>query len=309
MIGAQTFWLAVVCLLGAWWARLVLTQASRIAELEKAAGVPLHLTQDQIDRTHRMLYWESGTYVLLLLASSVLVFWLYWRDALRVRGVQAFFASMTHELRTPLTSIRLQAESIAENLANDPAQKPLIERLLEDTMRLESQVERTLELARVEGGGPVFPESLELKPWMERLVANWKEAYGERVRIDAQLADLTAMADPTALQVVMKNLLENSLRHAATGREERVAVSIRVALPGSGPRDGAEITFSDSGGSFRGDARKLGRIFEKGPGSQGAGVGLYLIRVLVEQMGGHVTFRPEAGFETRIRLRGGGANG
>ena len=39
---------------------------------------------------------------------------------------------------------------------------------MEDTMRLESQVERTLELARVEGGGPVFPEPMELKPWLDQ---------------------------------------------------------------------------------------------------------------------------------------------
>jgi signal transduction histidine kinase len=302
MIGAQFAWLLIVCLLGAWWCRLVLSQAGRIAELESAAGLPFHLSQNQIERTHRMLYWESGTYVLLLLASTAIVFWLYWRDALRARGVHAFFASMTHELRTPLTSIRLQAESIADALPEDGATRSLVHRLLEDTMRLEGQVERTLELARVEGGGQIFPEALELRPWFGRLLSAWNEAYGERVRFEAAISDVTAMADATALQVIMKNLLENSLRHA---KREPVQVTISAATPTDEPGGAAfvELNYRDNGAEFTGDARKLGQIFQKGAGSQGAGVGLYLIRVLAEQMGGQVDFLRGAGFAVRVRLK------
>jgi signal transduction histidine kinase len=295
MLSAQIFWLAIVCLLGAWWCRLVLSQAARIAELESAAGMEPGMAQIAIRRTHRMLYWESGTYVLLLLASSALVFWLYWRDVKRVRGIQAFFASMTHELRTPLTSIRLQAESIAENLSGDATQVSLVGRLLEDTMRLEGQVERTLELARVEGGGQVFPQPLELKPWLERMISHWKEAYGERVHFEVSVQDITVTADPTALQIVMKNLLENSLRHA---KRERLEVRIRTHREGQG----MVIAFSDNGAIYKGDSRRLGQIFQKGAASQGAGVGLYLMRVLVEQMGGWVKFRAAEGFEVAVWL-------
>ena len=117
MIGAQVFWLAIVCLLGGWWCRLVLTQATRIAQLETGIGMIPEAIAHQL-RTQRMVFWESLSYFILLLGSTVVVFWLYWRDVQRSRGIQAFFASMTHELRTPLTSIRLQAESIAENLSH-----------------------------------------------------------------------------------------------------------------------------------------------------------------------------------------------
>ena len=92
------------------------------------------------------------------------LFWLYWRDAKRTRSLQAFFASLTHELRTPLTSIRLQAESISDGLADHPEQKDFLQRLLEDSQRLELQVERVLELARVEGGGPIFTQAIQIVP-------------------------------------------------------------------------------------------------------------------------------------------------
>ncbi|MGK5082257.1 HAMP domain-containing sensor histidine kinase [Bdellovibrionota bacterium FG-1] len=296
MVAAQVLWLAVVLLLGAWWGRLVLQQAARIADLENAAGLPYAVAQEHLFRTHRMLFWESGTYVVLLLAITALLFWIYWRDALRSRGVHAFFASMTHELRTPLTSIRLQAESIAENLSADVTQKQLVERLLQDTMRLEGQVERTLELARVEGGGPVFPAPMELKPWLERLVSNWKEAYGERVHFETSFEDISAEADATALQVVMKNLLENSIRHS-----KKAELSVR--LTARSQEGQICITFRDNGAGFHGETRKLGKIFQKGAGSHGAGVGLYLMKVLVGQMGGRVVFNPDPGFETTVWLK------
>jgi signal transduction histidine kinase len=249
-----------------------------------------------------MVFWESLSYFLLLIGSTVIVFWLYWRDVQRSRGIQAFFASMTHELRTPLTSIRLQAESIAENLAGDLSQKSLVERLLEDTLRMESQVERTLELARVEGGGPVFPEQLELKPWLDRIVSGWKEAYGGKVRFDVAVPDVSVIADPTALGVVMRNLLENSVRHS-----KREGLEIRIEAAKSDA--GVALRFRDNGPEYAGDARKLGKIFEKGAGSPGTGVGLYLIRVLVEQMGGQASFAAGRGFEVKVELREGKAHG
>lgn len=300
MIGAQLFWLAIVLLLGGWWCRLVLIQAARIAELETGLGMIPEAVLNQL-RTHRMVFWESLTYFILLIGSTIVVFWLYWRDVKRSRGVQAFFAAMTHELRTPLTSIRLQAEALGEGLAGDPAQKAWVDRLLEDTLRLESQVERTLELARVEGGGPVFPEPLELKPWLERWASGCREAYGLKVRIELSVSDVTAIADPTALGVVMRNLLENSVRHALQCSDSPLEIRINATEQGGG----VLLCFRDNGPGFSGDRKKLGEIFEKGAGSSGTGVGLYLIRVLVAQMGGKATFRADQGFEVQIRLRGG----
>ena len=300
MIGAQVFWLAIVCGLGGWWCRLVLSQASRIAELETALGQSEALAHQL--RTGRMVFWESLSYFALLIGSTVVVFWLYWRDVKRQKGIHAFFASMTHELRTPLTSIRLQAESIAENLGTDNAQKSLLERLLDDVLRLESQVERTLELARVEGGGPVFPESLELKPWLDRLVSGWRDAYGGKVRFETSVPDAAVVADPTALGVVLRNLVENSVRHA-----KRDPLEIRIE--GAQVNSGVALRFRDNGPAFAGDTKKLGLIFEKGAGSHGTGVGLYLIRVLVEQMGGQVTFDAGEGFEVKLWLKEGRAHG
>jgi hypothetical protein len=113
-----------------------------------------------------MVFWEGGTFLVLLLTISGALFWYYRRDMQRARGTQAFFAALTHELRTPLTSVRLQTEAIA---AGEPSQE-LIDRLLVDTHRLESQIDKTLELARIEGGGRLAEQAIRLDQWLERVL-------------------------------------------------------------------------------------------------------------------------------------------
>jgi signal transduction histidine kinase len=293
LVLAQATWMILVAILGAWWGRLLLKQASRIAELEVMTGATTNSAQIQWLKTQRMLSGESVSFFVLVLASTALLFSLYWRDLKRSRSIQAFFASVTHELRTPLTSIRLQAESIAD-ISGDPAQKALIERLLEDTLRLESQVERTLELARVEGGGPVLLQTVQVKPWLDRAIHSWKSVYRDRVDFKTEFEDVSVSADPAALQVILKNLLENSIKHS-----KRIPVVVDVRA-GNG-----FISFQDNGGGYAGNTRRLGELFFRGAGSQGSGVGLYLVQVLMRRMGGDAVFSNEGGFRVDLHFSGG----
>ncbi len=289
MIGAHLFWLLLVCSLGAWWGRLLLSQAELIAKLEA--------NQNQLHHTQRMLYWESPVFFGLLFACTGLLFWLYWADVKRARGLQAFFASVTHELRTPLTSIRLQAESIAENLAEQNTERNLVQRLLEDTVRLESQVERTLELARLEGGGPVYTQAVELKPWLERFVQSWNSAQnsvGHKVEFELLVQDIVVDADPTALQIIFRNLFENSVRHSAT--EAQIRIDIRMTAPSA-------LMIHDTGQGFTGNPNTLGELFQKGPHSPGTGVGLYLVNTLMKKMGGSARFTAHSGFTVHLAFR------
>lgn len=293
MVLAHLIWLGVVCLLGSWWGRLVLIQARKIAELENHLGLALDQTQNHWHRTERMLFWESSTFFALLLGCSALLFWVYWRDVKRARGIQAFFASVTHELRTPLTSIRLQAESISETLSEGVEEKTLVQRLLEDTLRLETQVERTLELARVEGGGPVYSQPLQIKPWLDRFLKTWSSYYREQVEVKTDVEDVLIQADPTAMQMIFKNLLENSIRHSKQNK-------IKITISTLHQAQGIALRLKDNGQGFQGKKSQLGKIFQKGPSSQGTGVGLYLVRVLMKRMGGWVEFTSHSGFEVSL---------
>ena len=62
-------------------------------------------------------------------------------------------------------------------------------------------------------------------------------------------------------------------------------------------------TYRDDGRGFEGDASKLGRLFLRGGASRGTGVGLYLVRVLMDRMGGDVEFAPAQGGGFAVTLR------
>jgi signal transduction histidine kinase len=282
-------WLLVILALVVWWALHLLDQSQRIAELSDLAGVPQAQVLADQATTHRMVFWEGGTFLVLLTTLSVMLFRYYRRDMQRARGTQAFFAALTHELRTPLTSVRLQTEAIA---AGEPTQE-LIERLLVDTHRLESQIDKTLELARIEAGGTLAEQDVRLDAWLERVLRGIVATSGEpvllEVSIDAELPPVRG--DTAALQLILRNVVENAVRHGDTE-------PTRIDVHATRGRHGVEVRLRDYGRGFEGDPAQLGRLFERGGGSRGTGVGLYLVRVLMERMGGTVAFgnAPGGGF-------------
>jgi signal transduction histidine kinase len=314
-------WLLTLACLVSWWARLVARQAQRIALLEGALGMSSQEVAAHGQRVQRMLFWESGAFFFLLLISTGILLWWGLRDRIRSRGIQAFFASVSHELKTPLTGIRLQAEALSE--LNMGGGEVLTRRLLEDAQRLESWVERTLTLARVEGGGTLYLQPVPFAVWWGRFLRSWQAGFPPeqqpQVRFDGEAAPSAwILADLTALSVIFRNLMENALKHgrpAAASVPFQVRCSLRRVQQKSlwplraprfferrASREWIEVCFEDQGSGFAGDVRQLGRLFQKGPTSQGSGVGLYLVQALMHQMGGQVEWRgePASGFQVKL---------
>lgn len=289
-------WLIFLPALGGWWVFHMRQQAERIAALEERSGAPASEAGRQWSRTQRMLYWEGGTFFVGVSGTLFLVAWLYWRDSRRARSLHGFFASVTHELRTPLTGIRLEAESLAELTAPDSPSRALVERLLDDTTRIESQVERALELARVEGAGPVLTQPLNLRSVVGQFLRQWRAPVSTRVAVQNHVGNDAILADPAAVQIILRNLFENSVRHC--GRDQ-----VTIELSSATAPDSASLTVSDDGQPAEGLPRQLGKLFAKGATTKGTGVGLYLVRALMERMGGRAEFEPSP--TTNAGARGG----
>ena len=294
--GAAGLWLALQLVLVVWWATVIERQAAHIAALQAASGAGQDVSAAQWSRTRLMLIGESSTFLALLLVVTLLLAWLYWREQLRARSMQAFFASVTHELRTPLTSIRLQAEAIAEG----DQRAELARRLLEDSHRLESQIEKTLELARIEGGGSLAEQEVPLQPWLAHSIRDIAAAHGDRLNLRAHLdASLPPVqADAAALQLILRNLVENSVRHSRV-------TPVNVRLTASRQGRYVSLEYQDNGRGVAADTGRLGRLFNRGADSHGAGVGLYLVRRLMQRMHGRVRFNtaPGEGFRCELWFR------
>ena len=220
----------------------------------------------------------------------------------RLEGVRRdFVANVSHELRTPLTIVGGFAETLAGEDVPFEARRDFAERILDNTRRMQRIVDDLLDLSRIESGGWVpQPIPIALADVARDVLAAARDAadakglvLGTGIAPDAS----TVHADATALRQVLGNLVDNAVRHTASGeivlfsrRDERgVLVGVRDTGIGIAPEH-------------------LPRIFERfyrvDPGRSreqgGTGLGLAIVRHLVEAHGGRVRAASELARGTEI---------
>jgi signal transduction histidine kinase len=254
--------------LAAWWLYLIYKMNDQWGDLLSTGSGP-NIT--------KLIFWEGSTFVVAVVLLSFSLLMLYSKDRKRNEATKKFFAGLTHELKTPLASIHLQAEVLNENLedsGNEDASK-LLNRLLEDTKKLESQFDKILHVCRIESGASLHPKDIDLIPFIKNVHRQYTPELD--LKLDFEGADpIIVQGDEVALEVVFKNLLENSKFHA-----DQSEVKIKF----SKGQDQLQAVYSDNG-EFEGDASKLGQLFSKGKSSKGSGIGLYLTKLMLHKMGG-----------------------
>jgi signal transduction histidine kinase len=220
-----------------------------------------------------------------------------------------FVAAVTHELKTPLTAIRMYGEMLRDEMVPDAGKKKrYYETIVAEGERLSRLVDNVLELARLERKekkpavaagevGPILEEALTLlQPHAE------KEGFALKLEIEPNLP--TVKVDRDALLQVIFNLVDNAIKYGRNAERKEVKIAAR--------REAGEVVVevADQGPGVA--PRQLRRIFEpfwRGENeltrnTKGTGIGLALVRGLVERMGGQVGARSGAtgGLEVYIQL-------
>jgi signal transduction histidine kinase len=204
-----------------------------------------------------------------------------------------FVAGVTHELHTPLTAIRSAGQNLADGVVADPQQVKRYGALIErEGRRLSDMVGQALELAGIQSGHRVYhPRPEDVAGLVDDALEDCRPLLEERkVRVESEVPeDLPpVLADGEALRRALRNLIENAVRHGRPAEGDGwVGVKARQ-VP-----DGIEIAVSDRGpGIRREDLPHLFEPFYRGrdaSGIPGSGVGLSLVRHVVESLGGTVT--------------------
>jgi signal transduction histidine kinase len=265
-----------------------------IVSAGRAALAP-QLTQaltSEENRRARQYAWE-GSFFLLALAACIAVIARALRAETRVYAEQdSFLALVSHQFKTPLASLQLSLETLALRAPPPQAARTLIERMLADIARMELMVTQILESARLERGRVDFKsEPLQLAAAVARVVTGLEErARGERVAISSSIAaDLYVVSDPLALDVVVRNVLENALAAVKSGGGGTGSIAIS-ARAGNGE---VELSVQDSGVGFQpADGARLFQKFTRlnsGAGYYGTGLGLFIVRRLMELAQGRVS--------------------
>lgn len=273
----------MIFLFGVWWLYLIFKLSDRLATLNAQDGINIG----------SLIKWEGTTFLVLVLILLVSHTLLFIRDQRKNRSITAFFAGLTHELKTPLASIKLQSEVIKDEVDGIDNQRleKLTNRLIEDTIRLENQMDKILQLSRLERNGNLNFVDVDISHFIASIVNN---GYATKLNVNLETDNdsISVKADEFALSIIIKNLLENTISH--TDSKE---VDVRITQVDNH----AVITYQDKG-TFSGDIQKLGNLFYKHESTKGSGIGLYLSRKLIDRMNGSLTITKESGLIFNIEL-------
>jgi signal transduction histidine kinase len=213
-------------------------------------------------------------------------------------------ADVSHELMTPLTAMRgyLETLAMAELTLEPPTRERYLRIVDEETRRLERIIGDLLDLARLEGGGSALRRELvETRALFERVALRHERELAERrirlvTRVDPAAAQV--VGDPDRLEQALQNLAANALRHTPDEGEialtaEPAGRATRIVVRDTGPGITPEHLPLIFDRFYKADAARAGG---------GSGLGLSIVKAIVERHGGTITVRNDRGAVFEILL-------
>jgi PAS domain S-box-containing protein len=223
-----------------------------------------------------------------------------------------FLAVASHELKTPLTSLQLQVEGLLRTLARQKPEAMTPERLLARASTVDRQLQRLgklvnglLDVTRASAAPLQLElEDVDLAKLVREVIGGFEDDLANaNCRLELRLDEsLVGVWDRMRLGQVITNLVSNAIKY---GPGKPIEVVARAA------GDKAVLSVRDQGiGIAPADQRRIFERFARAVSAEhysGLGLGLWIVRILVEAMGGtvRVTSRPGEGstFEVELGLR------
>lgn len=220
------------------------------------------------------------------------------------RARRQLLADVSHELMTPLTAIRGYAETLAlpQFVPASAEGQRAVKVIQEEGERIERLVGDLLDLARFEAGGmSLEQDNVDVDELFERVSerhAKTAQDKGVEIVIEPH-DDVRMIADPHRLEQAVQNLAANALRHTPPGGQVKL---------GARRADGiVRITVTDSGVGI--PAEHLPHVFDRfykadrsRSQSGGSGLGLSIVKAIIERHGGAVSVRSRQGVETVFEI-------
>jgi signal transduction histidine kinase len=220
------------------------------------------------------------------------------------RSRDAVLANVSHELKTPLAAQMASIQLLQDALEGDaPAQaSDLVDSLERSTLRLSRLIDNLLESVRIETGrGTLRRLPVDLRSVVgeaEAVMGPLLRQRGQELALELPEGPAQVRGDPTQLTQVFVNLLANAHKFSPEGSTIRVGVAREA--------DGASAWIEDSGPGIAPHERAA--VFEHyyrgDPGSaDGMGLGLWIVKSIVERHGGSVEAAGGEGGGARFRVR------
>ncbi len=212
----------------------------------------------------------------------------------RLRARDQLLVDVSHEIRSPLTRMRVALEMMPEGAAK--------ESVVEDIAETEAMISVLLDTERLDSPhGGLTLDSVDLAALVSEIALE-RADHPPGVQVGSPAGPVVARVDAQRVRVVVGNLVSNALRHS-----DEAGPPVRVAVERSG--GDALITVKDCGVGI--EAEDLPRIFEpfyrvdrsRSKDTGGYGIGLSLVKRIVDAHGGTIDVESQIGQGTSVRVR------
>lgn len=222
-----------------------------------------------------------------------------------------FIDSVTHELKSPIASLKLYLQTLDRHRVSPEEQASFCKFMLEDVERLDTLINHLLDAARLDKQQPPAElEDVELGGVLRRCADEVCLRYHvspDVVQLDIQPCVVRSTSMDLAL--VFRNLIDNAVKYAAD-ENPNVLVTLRAASPSL-----VVVRVADNGRGISPVQRRkiFGRFVRLGSELErdkpGTGLGLYIVRTLVDRLRGRIRVRDREGgpgTEFEVQLPGAG---
>jgi signal transduction histidine kinase len=253
----------------------------------------------------RLLFWVAVVLGFVWFTGAAFIVRAITREACVARLQSDFVAAVSHEFRSPLSSLCQLSEMLAaDRLATDDVRRQAYGVMSRESERLRRLIEGLLDFQRIEAGAAVYRfESIEITEFLKSIVADFQDRVSaDGYTIELRSPDIPAQvkADREALTRAIWNLLDNAVKYSPECRtiwvdlerdDRRVAIGVRDRGLGIPVHEQREIFEK----FVRGAESKARRI-------KGTGVGLAMVRHIVQAHGGEILLVSEPGQGSRFTI-------
>ena len=277
------------------------------APLDGQVVVPRMDEWKEILRIYRkrivMMVSEGAFFAPMLLVLVALLWRTLRREVALEQQHRNFLSAVTHELKSPLAAMRLSLETVLRGRADSGASVRFLENALQDAERLQDLVEKVLEVTRfTRTGGALNREWVNLSEVVEEALDRFsRRTTAAGAVLNGEIdPEIRAEVDAEAFSIVISNLLENALKYGGT--IPRIDLGLHLV------EGQAVMEVADNGRGIATEDVPLvfDRFWRAGDEmtrtTQGTGLGLFLVRQIVEAHRGRVEVRSTGPSGTVFRV-------
>ncbi len=239
-----------------------------------------------------MVAGEGAVFIILLLLALWIIFRTVRHELELARQQRDFLLAANHELRTPLAALKLQLQTMGRSELGDRQRAELGTSALAEVDRLGVLTEKILMATRLDEAGSLLQiAAFDASTVLREVCTQARRTYASAHEVLVTAADgLILKADEDAFRSVVSNLLENASKYAPSGtpitvalRSEPGTIILDVCDEGTGvPEEERMAIF-----------RKFHRVgAEETRGTKGTGLGLYIVKRIMDAHGGRIEYRP-----------------